>query len=91
MPGAFTLAIADKRKKDVIVMRDRTGIKPGVLGWKDGKYGVASEDIAFRKNGGEYVEDLDPGTIYYIEPEGDIQRRSCSKSRRRTAFLSGTI
>ena len=51
VPGAFTLAIADKRKKDVIVMRDRTGIKPGVLGWKDGKYGVASEDIAFRKNG----------------------------------------
>ena len=66
-------------------LRDRTGIKPGVLGWKDGKYGVASEDIAFRKNGGEYVEDLDPGTIYYIKPEGgyskekllDVDRAHC--------------
>ena len=45
------MAIADWRKREVIIMRDRTGIKPGVLGWKDGKYGVASEDIAFRKNG----------------------------------------
>jgi amidophosphoribosyltransferase len=74
VPGAYTMAIADKRKKDVIVMRDRTGIKPGVLGWKDGKYGVASEDIAFRKNGGEYIEDLDPGTIYYLSPEGDYSK-----------------
>ena len=74
VPGAYTMAIADKRKRDVIVMRDRTGIKPGVLGWKDGKYGVASEDIAFRKNGGEYVEDLEPGTIYYLTPEGDFSK-----------------
>jgi glutamine phosphoribosylpyrophosphate amidotransferase len=41
IPGAYTMAIADYRKRDVIVLRDRTGIKPGVLGWKDGKYGVA--------------------------------------------------
>ena len=74
VPGAYTMAIADYRKRDVIVMRDRTGIKPGVLGWKDGKYGVASEDIAFRKNGGDFVEDLDPGSIYYLTPEGEYSK-----------------
>ena len=74
VPGAFTIAIADKKKNAVMAMRDRTGIKPGVLGWKDGKYGVASEDIAFRKNGGEYIEDLEPGAIYYITPEGDYRK-----------------
>ena len=74
VPGAYTIAIADKRNKDVIVMRDRLGIKPGVLGWKDGKYGVASEDIAFRKNGGEYIEDLEPGAIYYLAPEGGYSK-----------------
>ncbi len=74
IPGAFTMAIADTRKRDVIVLRDRSGIKPGVLGWKDGKYGVASEDIAFRKNGGDYIEDLEPGTIYYLTPEGDYTK-----------------
>ena len=74
VPGAFAMAIADRRKRDVIAIRDRTGIKPGVLGWKDGKYGVASEDIAFRKNGGEFIEDLEPGSLYYLTPEGDYSR-----------------
>lgn len=76
IPGSYTLAIADKRKKEVIVLRDRTGIKPGVLGWKDGKYGVASEDIAFRKNGGEFIEDLEPGSIYYLHPDGSYSKKN---------------
>ncbi len=69
IPGSYTMAITDKKKKGVIVLRDRTGIKPGVLGWKDGRYGVASEDIAFRKNGGEFVEDLQPGAMYHLSPD----------------------
>lgn len=76
VPGAYSMAIADWTRRDVIVLRDRTGIKPGVLGWKDGKYGVASEDIAFRKNGGEFIEDLEPGSIYYLTPEGDYSKES---------------
>lgn len=75
IPGAYTLAIADKKKKAVIVMRDRTGIKPGVLGTKDGKCIITSEDIALRKNGGRFVEDLDPGSVYYLSPEGDFERK----------------
>lgn len=74
MQGAYTLAVADKKRKEVVVLRDRTGIKPGVLGWKDGKYGVASEDIAFRKNGGEFIEDLEPGSVYYLHPNGTYEK-----------------
>ena len=87
IPGAYTMAIADYRKRDVIVLRDRTGIKPGVLGWKDGKYGVASEDIAFRKNGGDYIEDLDPGTVYYLSPEGDYSKEAIVKPDVRHCFF----
>ena len=87
VPGAYTMAIADWRKRDVIVMRDRTGIKPGVLGWKDGKYGVASEDIAFRKNGGEFVEDLDLGTIYYLTPEGEFSKELIVEPDPRYCFF----
>ncbi len=72
--GAYTLAVADKKRKEVVVLRDRTGIKPGVLGWKDGKYGIASEDISFRKNGGEFIEDLDLGSIYYLNPDGSYNK-----------------
>ena len=87
VPGAYTMAIADWRKREVIVLRDRTAIKPGVLGWKDGKYGVASEDIAFRKNGGEFIEDLDPGSIYYLTPEGEYHKEVLVESRPAHCFF----
>ena len=87
VPGAYTMAIADWRKRDLIVLRDRTGIKPGVLGWKDGKYGAASEDIAFRKNGGEYIEDLAPGSVYYLTPEGEYSKESLVDPRPSHCFF----
>ncbi len=90
IPGAYTMAIADisrKDMKDVIVMRDRTGIKPGVLGYKDGKYGVASEDIAFRKGHGEFRRDLEPGTIYYLAPNGEMRCEKAADAVLRRCFF----
>ncbi|MBW2985648.1 hypothetical protein KY313_03280 [Candidatus Woesearchaeota archaeon] len=87
IPGAYTIAIADKRRKDIIVLRDRTGIKPGVLGWKDGKYGVASEEIAFRNNGGELIEDLDPGSVYYLTPKGDYRKEQVIQPNIKHCFF----
>ena len=87
IPGAYTMAIADKEKEGIIVLRDRTGIKPGVLGWKDGKYGVASEDIAFIKNGGNFVEDLEPGSIYYMEPDGTFSKEQVERPNKKYCFF----
>ena len=74
IPGAYTLAIADKRRPEVIVMRDRTGIKPSALGKKDGKYCIASEDIALSDKGAEFKEYLEPGCIYYMLPSDSKPR-----------------
>jgi amidophosphoribosyltransferase len=70
VPGAYTIAIADSGIKDVVVMRDKTGIKPGVIGWKDGKYVVASEDYALFDNGAEFRGELEPGCVYYMSKDG---------------------
>ena len=70
VPGAYTLVVADRKHKDVMAVRDRTGIKPGVLGLKDTKYIIASEDIVFRENGGTAVEEMTPGVIYRLSPDG---------------------
>ena len=74
LPGAYTMAIADCSRDDVLVLRDRTGIRPGVLGIKDGKHVVVSEDIALRKNGGDFLEDLDPGAAYYLAADGAYRK-----------------
>jgi len=87
VPGAYTIAIADKTRKDVIVLRDRTGIKPGVLGWKDGKHGIASEDIAFRLNGGEFIEELDKGSVYYLSPDGGYRKEEVVKPKCASCFF----
>ncbi len=75
IPGAYTIAMAERGRSGVVVLRDRTGIKPGVLGWKDGKYCVTSEDIALRKNGAEFIEDLDCGAAYYFAPDGSYRKQ----------------
>jgi amidophosphoribosyltransferase len=87
VPGAFSLAIADSSRPEVIVMRDMHGMKPASLGIKDGKFSVASETVAFRENGAEYVEDLTPGTIYLLGPNGDIRKTDIVKNNRKLCFF----
>ena len=74
IPGAYLVAIADVRNDHVLILRDRTGIRPGVLGLKDGKHVVASEDIALRKNGADFIEDLDPGSVYRLSADGEYEK-----------------
>ncbi len=87
VPLAYTLAIADKRRKDVVVMRDRFGIRPGALGFKDGKYCAASEDVAINKNGGEFFEDLLPGVIYYLSNNGSYKKEKILGQELRRCFF----
>ena len=87
IPAAYTIAIADKRKKEIIVLRDRTGVKPGVLGWKDSKFCVTSEDIALRKNGGKFIEDLIPGCAYYLAPNGNYRKEKIVEQKPAYCFF----
>ena len=87
IPGAYTIAIAQKHNENIIVLRDRTGIKPGVLGWKDGKYGIASEDIAFRENGGKFIENLNPGSAYYLNFDGTYRKEKVVEPEIKHCFF----
>lgn len=87
IPGAYSLAIASKNSRNVIVLRDKAGMRPGALGWKDGKYIAASEDIAFVKNGGRFIEDLEPGYTYYLFPEGGYKREKIAEKNLKHCFF----
>jgi amidophosphoribosyltransferase len=87
IPGSYTVALAVKWHSAVYVFRDRYGIRPGCLGWKDGKHVIASEDIAFKKNGAKFIEDLEPGYVYYLLPEGHYKRKKvCSNNKKHCFF-----
>ena len=87
IPGSYTMAIADKNRDDVVVLRDRTGLKPGVMGLKDGKYVAVSEDIALRKNGGEPIESLEPGCAYYLKYNGSYSKKKVVEPKRALCFF----
>lgn len=87
IPGAYTLAIADKKRNEIIVLRDRTAVKPGCLGLKDGKYCVVSEDVAFRENGARFIEDLDPGSVYYLAYNGSYRKTKVANPLIRHCFF----
>ena len=87
IPGAYTAAIADIKMKHVVIIRDRYGIKPGVLGWKDGRYCFASEDNAITSNGGEFIEDLIPGSIYYLSGTGNYSKEKVCNPAPRFCFF----
>jgi amidophosphoribosyltransferase len=87
IPGSYVLAIADRRRKEVIILRDKYSVKPASLGLKDGKFCVASEDIAFVENGVKYVEELEPGSIYYLSARGGYRKENIVKEKRKSCFF----
>ena len=87
IPGAFTLAFADKAKDGIIITKDRLGMRPGALGFKGGKYCMASEDIALRKNGANFVKELEAGCIHYLLPDGGYYKEEIISSRPKHCFF----
>jgi len=51
-------------------MRDRFGIRPLCIGKKNNNYYVSSENIAFNNNNIEFIRDVNPGELIYINNNG---------------------
>lgn len=66
--GGYAILVMSPRK--LIAMRDPYGIKPLVLGKRDGAYILASESSAILAVGGELVRDVLPGEIVVIRKDG---------------------
>lgn len=90
IPNSYTLAIADRNAKGVIVARDRMGVRPGVIGLMHGKHCMASEDIVFRKlrrDDGEVLENITPGYIFYLLPDGGSSKEEVVEKEKRHCFF----
>ncbi|MBI4812675.1 hypothetical protein HY798_04580 [Candidatus Falkowbacteria bacterium] len=87
IPNSYVLAIADKSLNGVIVLRDGNGMKPGVLGLKGEKCCVASEDTAILDNNGKVIEEIRPGSIYHLAPNGSYTREDVVEKEEKFCFF----
>ncbi len=68
LTGSFSLLILTP--KEMIAVRDQGGFRPLCLGKVDGGYAVVSESCALDQIGAEYMREIAPGEIVYINKEG---------------------
>ena len=71
----------------LLAFRDPLGIRPLVLGRRDGAKGrdewvVASESLVLESGGYEIVRDVDPGEAILVAPDGTLSSRQCAKNPR---------
>ncbi|NLY20761.1 MAG: amidophosphoribosyltransferase [Tissierellia bacterium] len=65
--GAYSAIYMDEDK--MVGIRDPWGIKPLSLGIFNGAYMLSSETCAFDSVGGEFIRDIEPGEIIFIEKD----------------------
>ncbi len=71
--GAYSLiAMTNKR---IIGVRDPHGVRPLSIGRLGDSYIIASETTAFDINGAEFVRDIEPGEIVWIDRKGIHSRK----------------
>ena len=84
MDGAYCLLVlSDKR---LIAARDPYGFRPMVLGRRKNAKGewcpvVASETCAFDLIGAEYVREIEPGEVYWVDASGEHSEKVQTKNR----------
>lgn len=82
LQGAYSLVILINH--NLYVMRDPMAMKPLALGQTDDSYILASETVAFDVVGANFVRDLEPGELVYIE-DNELKSRklSCVEGSRK--------
>jgi len=69
----------------LIAFRDPYGIRPLILGKKDSKmtsdYVIASESVSLDTLGFDYIADIQPGEVVFIDTKFQIHKKICAKKR----------
>jgi amidophosphoribosyltransferase len=83
--GSCTLLILTE--KGIYAARDKVGRTSLIIGKKPGAYAVAMETCSFPNLNYEYVRDLGPGEIVYIDRNGFETRKKANPRLHICAFL----
>ncbi|MGR3301577.1 MAG: amidophosphoribosyltransferase [Candidatus Scalindua sp.] len=84
LKGAFALIFLTK--DEMVGVRDRNGFRPLSIGRLNNSYVLSSETCAFDQIGAEFVRDVKPGEVVYINKDGLKSEIYCSPRRIRPAY-----
>ncbi|MDP7530547.1 MAG: amidophosphoribosyltransferase [Candidatus Scalindua sp.] len=84
LKGAFALLFLTK--DEMVGVRDRNGFRPLSIGKLKNSYVLSSETCAFDQIGAEFVRDVEPGEVVYINKDGLKSEIYCSPRRIRPAY-----
>lgn len=87
IPGAASVLIGIG--ETLYAARDKKGIRPFVIGQKDGTWMTASETLAFDKAGAEIQRELLPGEIVKFDTDGMTIVQQGSKEEQRECAWEG--
>jgi amidophosphoribosyltransferase len=90
LEGAFSFVVLSHDR--MVAIRDPYGFRPLVLGKKlnDNKqwsYVVASETCAFDLLGVQYLREIEPGEIFWMDAEGEHSIKFCSPKNRQARCI----
>lgn len=89
LKGAFSLLLLTQKK--LIAIRDPMGFRPLVLGRRknengDKSYVISSETCAFDLIGAEYVREIEPGEIFWVDEKGEHSVKIDSPKKAKCIF-----
>lgn len=79
--GAYSLVVMSTRK--LIAARDPWGFRPLCIGKRGDAWIFASESCALDSVGAEFIRDVEPGEVVYVDLNGNLQsiRDCCGKEK----------
>ncbi len=84
--GAYSLAFLNA-DGDLVLARDPLGVRPLVYGFRGNLFGAASESLALANKGFRDLQDLEPGHLIHIRPEGCEIREFAPSPRKAHCFF----
>ena len=84
LKGAFSLLFLTK--DEMVGVRDPNGFRPLSIGKLNNSYVLSSETCALDQVGAEFIRDVEPGEVVYINKDGLKSEIFCSPSRIRPAY-----
>ena len=68
--------------RGLFAIRDKSGIRPLVMGKKDDSYIFTSETIVLQTLGYEFIRDVEPGEAIFIDTDLNIERKVLKQEKR---------